>query len=91
MDFNKNFMQKRAYSDGKGRSKMQKMAFILVLFLCFLGIIFAYQSTVTSFTNGLNNQNLTLNTSTNTTLYIDIPLQSYVTNITIYIQGVPLE
>lgn len=64
----------------------KRISWILVL-LVLCSIIYAAIGVVTTFTNGLSKENYTFSTDVNITRFINIPLYSYISNMTLNMTG----
>lgn len=66
---------------------LHKLA-ILLIFVSIVVGVFAFQVQQTTFSDGNSTVNLSLVEYTNYTIYIDIPSNAYLKNMSIYFEGV---
>ena len=71
--------------------KTNKIIILSILILLVVSLVYAVTSNVTTFTTGNTEENISWTEESNQTLYISIPIYSYVKNITFEIEGVLIE
>jgi len=72
----------------KKNNRIGKNVLIFLLVLTFISLVFAIDLSVKSFNNQNQSFNITWNEESNKTYYIEIPMYSYVKNISLEIEGV---
>jgi len=72
----------------KKNNRIGKNVLIFLLVLTFISLVFAIDLSVKSFNNQNQSFNITWNEESNKTYYIEIPMYSYVKNISLEIEEV---
>lgn len=62
-----------------------KLPFFLIVILLFVGLAVALQTSITTFSNRLSTENLTFTPNANVTRFLSIPVNSFITNLSMNI------